>query len=612
MMRSAMRSTVRLPAARAVLPATRAMCVASRSQDSTASATKDHSFLSDDRIRVGPDYNRWHQLVPACAAGVGIGTYASVPAVLGPLVCRAQGVVAQAPSDFAMSDLLPVATMMPLVAGIAAAGLASKSEQFGHRRLSFICSFVYPLGVYGLSSAAVSAHSLPAFALSYALFGGLGFYAGYPQLPPFLSSTWFPDRRGLVVSIYMSFFGSGMLVAVPVLQRLLAYFRTAPVRLGSIEEVVLSLGADGQRVALVDGVEREVVIATARDLVESGFGSTLSEGVFLLGTGSNGVCESMVAMGGGVFALMHAAAWGYRLPANRVYEAPQAETPPAAPAEALEKEGLAPAAAPNDNVSLQAAMYTPNIYLLFAGSVGVCMTGLPFIQLGKFMVNDIFGAALGPSTAAIAAGFPSLIAAANMAGRFSWGPISDQIGCMRTSILFGASVPALLLGPFATGIVASDPDTALMLFRTSALCSIGIFAGMPVILAPAAAEIFGGRFSGEIYQRLWLTVPLANFIGTTVMSKARDGAYARHATQLAAGVDEASFEAAFSAPKEDLAALIASKTVTLPLLLKLSPEGTPDPSPFLYNDVFYGLAGCSALALACNVAAFKLPLRKRV
>ena len=86
----------------------------------------------------------------------------------------------------------------------------------------------------------------------------------------------------------------------------------------------------------------------------------------------------------------------------------------------------------------------------------------------------------------------------------------------------------------------------------------------------------------------------------------------RHATQLAAGVDEASFEAAFSAPKEDLAALIASKTVTLPLLLKLSPEGTPDPSPFLYNDVFYGLAGCSALALACNVAAFKLPLRKRV
>ena len=51
----------------------------------------------------------------------------------------------------------------------------------------------------------------------------------------------------------------------------------------------------------------------------------------------------------------------------------------------------------------------------------------------------------------------------------------------------------------------------------------------------------GGRYSGEIYRRLWLTVPLANFAGTTVMSKARDAAYARHATQLATQVDEGAF-----------------------------------------------------------------------
>jgi hypothetical protein len=130
---------------------------------------------------------------------------------------------------------------------------------------------------------------------------------------------------------------------------------------------------------------------------------------------------------------------------------------------------------------------------------------------------------------------------------------------------------------------------------------------MPVLLAPAAADIFGGRHAGEIYRRLWLTVPLANFLGTTVMSKARDAAYARHAAELAGGVDDAAFAAAFGAPKEDLASLLASKTVTLPLLLQHSPAGTPDPSPLLYNDVFYGLAGCSALALACNLAAFQLP-----
>ena len=89
-------------------------------------------------------------------------------------------------------------------------------------------------------------------------------------------------------------------------------------RLGGLDEVAFVLGDSGQRLVLVDGVEREVVVATARDLVESGFGSSLSEGVFLLGTGSNGVCESMLATGGLVFVLMQTAFWGYRLPATRV------------------------------------------------------------------------------------------------------------------------------------------------------------------------------------------------------------------------------------------------------------------------------------------------------
>ena len=93
--------------------------------------------------------------------------------------------------------------------------------------------------------------------------------------------------------------------------------------------------------------------------------------------------------------------------------------------------------------------------------------------------------------------------------------------------------------------------------------------------------------------------------------QARDSAYARHAAQLAENVDDGAFAAAFGAPKSELTALLSSKTVTVPLLLTLSPEGTPDPSPFLYNDIFYGIAGCSTLALLCNVAAFKLPVAAR-
>ena len=265
----------------------------------------------------------------------------------------------------------------------------------------------------------------------------------------------------------MSSFGSGMLFAVPILQRLLAHFRCAPTRLGGLDEVPLTLTESGQRLACVDGVDREVVLATARDLTESGFGASgLEEGIFLMGTGSNGVCESMAAMGGGVFLLMQAAAWGYRMPRTRVYQPPAAAVsisseaaaatdpsaaagaasvgrPEASAATTARVASAAPVVAPPaSDITLAGAMKTPNFYLLFLGSVGVCMTGLPFIQLGKFMVNDIFGAALGPSTAMVAAGFPSIVAAANIAGRASWGPISDRLGCSNTTLAFGVRAHA--------------------------------------------------------------------------------------------------------------------------------------------------------------------------
>ena len=53
-------------------------------------------------------------------------------------------------------------------------------------------------------------------------------------------------------------------------------------RLGGLDEVPFVLGEGGERLVLVEGVEREVVVATARDLVESGFGSSVSDGVSLL------------------------------------------------------------------------------------------------------------------------------------------------------------------------------------------------------------------------------------------------------------------------------------------------------------------------------------------
>ena len=220
-----------------------------------------------------------------------------------------------------------------------------------------------------------------------------------------------------------------------------------------------------------------------------------------------------------------------------------------------------------------------------------------FVQLGKFMVNDIFGAALGPSTAAVAAGFPSLVAGANMAGRFAGTRLRPHwLRAHRRRLR--RLRPRVLLAPHATSLVAADPAGALTLFRGSALASIGIFAGMPVLLAPAAAEIFGARHSGAIYRFLWLTVPLANFVGTTIMSRARDGAYARHAGLLAESIDDTAFAAAFGAPKGEIESLVASKTVTLPLLPPARASRARPTRRRCHDDVFKGIAACGAIALA--------------
>ena len=500
-----------------------------------------------------------------------------------------------------MSHFMVVTSMMPLVAGVAA--FTKGDLDIGHKRMALLFSVAFPSTVYALSAAAIYANSFPAFVVSYGVLGGLGFFCGYPQLPPFLSSKWFPDRPGLALGIYFSAFGMSVPLIRPVLQEVLAHYREPPVRLGGLEEISVTLGEHGETLAMVDGRLSEVVKATATDLVRTGF-SGLEEGVFVIGTGSNGVCETMVVMGGGIFAMLQLAAWSYRLPQEGWQ-----------PFKAKEKKEVVVVAAEDltstRDVTVSEAKATPTFFLLLAGSTGVCMTGLPFLQMQSLLVNDMFGSALGQQTTVAVATTATLLGVASAGGRLAWGPISDKIGCSNTTMLFGASVGTILLTPYATSLIASDPSTALLLFQTSAFLSVAIFGGMPVLLAPAAAEVFGKTHSPAIYKALWLSVPTANLLGTAVMTKGRESAAYDAVTQLATNISDSAFLDAFGGPKSELDTLIANKTITIPTLLKLSPPGTPDPTPFLYNEMFQYMAGASALALLCNVAAFKLPTSGR-
>ena len=100
---------------------------------------------------------------------------------------------------------------------------------------------------------------------------------------------------------------------------------------------------------------------------------------------------------------------------------------------------------------------------------------------------------------------------------------------------------------------------------------------------------------------------LASPLGAALLTKVRDYTYLKHAHSLAVNCDETQFVATFGAPVEQLPSLVHSHAVTLPLLLRISPPGTPDPTPLLYNEAFYTLTAVTTVSVSCYLAAFRLP-----
>ena len=198
---------------------------------------------------------------------------------------------------------------------------------------------------------------------------------------------------------------------------MLAHFRTPPTRLGGLAEVPLSLGPAGERLARAapgegegglahtlagklaggggEGASRaaegvEVVLATPRDLVASGFGG-LEEGVYLVGSGSNGVVETMGGMAVLTFCLLHVSAWSYRLPhptdlARWARAAEAAGGAGGAAAERGAERGGGRGAGGEDEAArkggalsgctLSEAHGTPHLYLLWASTGALGTAGL--------------------------------------------------------------------------------------------------------------------------------------------------------------------------------------------------------------------------------------------
>lgn len=122
------------------------------------------------------------------------------------------------------------------------------------------------------------------------------------------------------------------------------------------------------------------------------------------------------------------------------------------------------------------------------------------------------------------------------------------------------------------------------------------FSTMP----PYVADVFGPKDTSAIFGRVLTAWSAAGILGPMAITQLRARAQNRAAAELAAQIGDEQFRAAFHAPIGDLDTLLASKAVTLQRLLEIAPAGTMDPTPYIYNEVMFMMAGLQALAIVTN------------
>lgn len=220
--------------------------------------------------------------------------------------------------------------------------------------------------------------------------------------------------------------------------------------MGKLTDVDLITKGGTQFVQTADGL-KEVVVATAADLVNL---PGLSEGVYLVGTGSTGAGEAFVGLGCFYGALMLTGALNTKVPhpnwkPDGMVEMSDAES---------EKHMIA-----KHNVDHVAALRTPQFYLLWTAVMGNAVAGMALISSAKTMVGEVFGVAMPAIvTAGFCTSYVAALSASNATGRIGWSMASDYLGRKNTYGLFALGIPLVLCTPILTDMVSTGGGGRLL------------------------------------------------------------------------------------------------------------------------------------------------------
>jgi MFS family permease len=174
------------------------------------------------------------------------------------------------------------------------------------------------------------------------------------------------------------------------------------------------------------------------------------------------------------------------------------------------------------NVDVNAAMGTPQFYLLWLVLALNVTAGIGILEQASPMIQDLFH---GQVTAVAAAGFVGVLSIFNMAGRFIWASCSDFIGRKPTYMIFFVVGAVLYFVLPYTGALHLD---SIVLFVLIAGLLISMYGGGFATIPAYLRDMYGPYNVSAIHGRLLTAWSFAGIVGPLIVNGILDHYIAMH------------------------------------------------------------------------------------